>query len=82
MLIFIFSFHLVLKFLFLPHLFLCGICYCSCCADAAPTNAPSGGFSADEPYFSANEKIFRFPFVMTTREGSSAVRRYLPGPIP
>lgn len=27
-----------------------------------------GGFSADEPYFSANEKIFRFPFVMTTRE--------------
>ena len=43
---------------------------------------PPGGFSADEPYFSANEKIFRFPFVMTTREGSSAVRRYLPGPIP
>lgn len=82
MLIFIFSFHLVLKFFFPPHLCLYGICYCSCCADATPTNAPPGGFSADEPYFSANEKIFRFPFVMTTREGSSAVRRYLPGLIP
>lgn len=80
--IFIFSFHLVLKFFFLLHLCLHGICYCFCCADATPTNAPPGGFSADEPYFSANEKIFRFPFVMTTREGSSAVRRYLPGPIP
>ncbi len=82
MLIFIFSFHLVLKFFFLPHLCLYGICYCFCCEDATPTNAPPGGFSADEPYFSANEKIFRFPFVMTTREGSSAARRYLPGPIP
>ncbi len=82
MLIFIFSFHLVLKFFFLSHLCLYGICYYFCCADATPTNAPPGGFSADEPYFSANEKIFRFPFVMTTREGSSAVRRYLPGLIP
>lgn len=82
MLIFIFSFHLVLKFFFLSHLCLYGICYCFCCADAAPTYAPPGGFSADEPCFSANEKIFRFPFVMTTREGSSAVRRYLPGLIP
>ena len=82
MLIFIFSFHLVLKFFFLSHLCLYGICYCFCCADATPTNAPPGGFSADEPCFSANEKIFRFPFVMTTREGSSAVRRYLPGLIP
>lgn len=68
MLIFIFSFHLVLKFFFLSHLCLCGICYCFCCADATQTNAPPGGFSADEPCFSANEKIFRFPFVMTTRE--------------
>ena len=68
MLIFIFSFHLVLKFFFLSHLCLHGICYCSCCADATPTNAPPGGFSTDEPSFSANEKIFRFPFVMTPRE--------------
>lgn len=80
--IFIFSFHLVLKFFFLSHLCLRGICYCFCCADVTPTNEPSGGFSADEPYFSANETISRFPFVMTTREGSSAARRYLPCPIP
>lgn len=45
MLIFIFSFHLVLKFFFLPHLCSCGICYCFCCADATPTNAPPGSFS-------------------------------------
>lgn len=82
MLVFIFSFQLVLQFFFPPHLCLYGICYCSCCADAAPTNEPSGGFSADEPCFFANEKISRFPFVMTTPEGSSAARRYLPGPIP
>lgn len=82
MLVFIFSFHLVLQFFFLPHLCLHGICYCSCCADAAPTNEPSGSFFADEPCFSANETISRFHFVMTTREGSSAARRYLPGPIP
>lgn len=68
MLIFIFSFHLVLKFFFLPHLCLCGICYCFCCADAAPTNEPSGSFFADGPSFSANKKIFRFPFVMPPRE--------------
>lgn len=68
MLIFIFSFHLVLKFFFLPHLCLHGICYCSYCADATTTNAPPGGFSADEPSFSANKKISRFPFVMTPRE--------------
>lgn len=68
MLVFIFSFHLVLQFFFPPHLCLHGICYCSCCADAAPTNEPSGSFFADEPYFSANEKIFRFPFVVTPRE--------------
>ena len=82
MLVFIFSFHLVLKFFFLPHLFLHGICYCSYYADAAPTNEPPGGFSADDPCFSAYEKISRFHFVMTTREGSSAARRYLPCPIP
>lgn len=68
MLIFIFSFHLVLKFFFLPHLCLYGICYCFCCADATPTNAPLGGFSADEPCFFANETISRFHFVMTPRE--------------